>query len=117
MTLRDYLDRRSIRAMIIGALVYGVAWSTPHVVAALAAFRFPGGLVLPFVMLVGAISRYTARCPRCRGRLSYLDFGSKRASRPPDPRLSYCGACGLHMNDEMGAAGSFPGTSGERRGI
>jgi len=99
MTLRDYLNRRSLKASLVMVALVVASWiyaskqgwdSTAKIIAG-----FVGVTAIALSLFI--MSR--TRCPRCRQRIGYMDTRRRRSVKLMG--LDYCRSCGLHLDEEM----------------
>jgi hypothetical protein len=112
MTLREYLDRRTLKIALPSAVVvltdWGIAAYTPRH-STVRSLAFCVGIL--FILALGILSR-RARCPRCHARLETINTGSWGIQqRSPFSGLDHCAKCGLHLDQEIPAS-----TDSARRG-
>ena len=101
VTLREYLNRRTRRILVLVGVLAVTIWVSTATVPVLAQFRFDGFYIPLLLVLGAAIVANRARCPRCSARLSYLDYGSRRRRVAPRVGLDRCSGCGLHLNEQL----------------
>jgi hypothetical protein len=103
MTLREYLNRRSLRANIVAAIGVAVVWAITirapkgSLENTLVGWAFVGGIACSLLF-----SR-RARCPRCGAAIGYIDTSEARSHKRwrQDAGLNWCGNCGLHLDEQI----------------
>jgi hypothetical protein len=105
MTLREYLDRRTLKIAVPSAVVVLTVWVIAAYTPRHSTFRslaFCVGIL--FIFTLGILSR-RARCLRCHARLETINTGSWGIpQRSPYRGLDHCANCGLHLDQEIPAS-------------
>ena len=99
MTLRDYLNRRSMTASLVMLALIVASWIYALKQGWDGTWKPIAGLVwMAVIVLYIFIMRFT-RCPKCGERIDYMDTRRRRYVKRMG--LDYCRSCGLHLDEEV----------------
>jgi predicted RNA-binding Zn-ribbon protein involved in translation (DUF1610 family) len=99
MTLRDNLNRRSMKASLVMVALIVASWIYASKQGWDGTAKTVAGLVGMAAIVLSIFIMSRTRCPRCGERIGYMDTRRRRSVKLMG--LDYCRNCGLHLDEEM----------------
>lgn len=99
MTLRDYLNRRSMKASLVMLALIVASWIYASKQGWDGTWKPVAGLVWVAVIVLYVVIMRRTRCPKCGERIGYMDTRRRRSVKRMG--LDYCRNCGLHLDEEV----------------
>jgi hypothetical protein len=101
MTLREYLDKRSRKAVSWGVFVAGMLLVAAHFLNVVRNAGDIYGAAMVAGILVFVMIMRNPRCPKCNERLGAIDYGGRKYGIKPRVGVDRCQNCGLNLNEQI----------------
>jgi hypothetical protein len=99
MTLRDYLNRRSIKASLVMVALIMASWIYASKQGWNSTAKSIAGFIGVTAIALSLFIMSRTRCPKCGERIGYMDTRRRRDVKLMG--LDYCRNCGLRLDEEM----------------